>query len=85
MTNFKIQNIVANCKVDYDISLSQLAQDQLEVTTYNPERFPGLSYTLKELQMKATIFKNGNVVFLGAKDTESIEEAWRVICEVLVH
>ena len=84
MTDFKIQNIVANCKVDYEISLYQLAQDQLEETKYNPERFPGLSYTLTDVKMKATIFKNGNVVLLGAKEEETIREAWRILSDMLI-
>ncbi|BBH06893.1 TATA binding protein 2, partial [Prunus dulcis] len=46
--DFKIQNIVGSCDVKFPIRLECLAYSPMGPFQYEPERFPGLIYHMKQ-------------------------------------
>lgn len=46
MQDFKVQNIVGSCDVQFPISLESLSTSHDKFSTYEPELFPGLIYRM---------------------------------------
>ena len=77
LTNFKIQNIVATCSVNFKIQLEKLYQSKhYKFCDFNPETFPGLIYRLHEPKICLLIFASGKIVLTGAKSRQDIEQAF---------
>jgi transcription initiation factor TFIID TATA-box-binding protein len=55
----------------------------LEGADYNPERFPGLIYRLKEPKTATLLFHSGKVVCTGAKSPEKVKVAIDTVIEQL--
>ncbi|XP_062017887.1 TATA-box-binding protein 2-like [Rosa rugosa] len=81
--DFKIQNIVAKCDVRFPIRLEGLAYANPEVTSYEPEFFPGLMYHMKEPKITLLVFASGKVVITGAKCREDLHKAFELIYPAL--
>ena len=47
----------------------------LEGAEYEPERFPGLIYRLKDPKTATLLFRSGKVVCTGAKSVEQVKVA----------
>ena len=76
----KIENVVASTDVGKELHLSSIANGLVfESVTYEPERFPGLIYRLKESCIDVILFNSGKVVCVGAK---KIEEAIDALVEM---
>ena len=95
---FKVQNIVGSCDVQFQISLSKLNiqlgklnnnsdfsenKNKKYICHYEPEIFPGLIYHMIEPEIVLLIFVSGKIVLTGAKEREEIYEAFRKIYPVL--
>jgi len=80
---FKIQNIVGSCDVQFAIRLEGLAFDHSQFCSYEPELFPGLIYRMVKPKIVLLIFVSGKIVLTGAKDKEDIYEAFENIYPVL--
>ena len=84
LVDFSVQNLVASAKFPFEISLMKLAKEHTENTKYNPDRFPGLSFKLSDLNLKVNIFRNGNVVILGGKNEQTINRAYEQLHDILI-
>ena len=80
---FKIQNVVASCDVQFPIRLEGLVAAHRVLATYEPELFPGLIYKMVSPRLTLLIFVSGKVVFTGAKKKEDIDKAFEQIYPVL--
>ncbi|MCL7024983.1 hypothetical protein MKW94_011988 [Papaver nudicaule] len=66
--NFKIQNIVTSCDVNFLIRLETLQyHNSPNYCAYDPEIFPGMIYKMKKPLITMLIFSSGKVVITGAK------------------
>ena len=59
--NFRIQNIVGSCDVQFPISLEGLNFKHRLFSRYEPELFPGLIYKMKVPKVVLLIFVSGKV------------------------
>ncbi|KAF3333508.1 TATA-box-binding protein-like protein [Carex littledalei] len=81
---FKIQNMVASCGVNFSVNLSRLAVSSHGVfISYEPEIFPGLIYRMRQPKLVLLIFQSGKIVITGAKKTDEIHAAFSNIFPVL--
>lgn len=80
LAEFKVQNMVASCAVEYKISLESLYHSKhAPYCIFNPETFPGLIYHMKKPKICLLIFASGKIVLTGAKNREEIDYAFRMI------
>lgn len=80
LSEFKIQNMVASCSVNFKIKLEQLYHsDHRNFCDFNPETFPGLIYHLEQPKVCLLIFASGKIVLTGAKTREDIRIAFKEI------
>jgi transcription initiation factor TFIID TATA-box-binding protein len=70
----KVENVVAFAILGKDISLTKLVE-KLEDVEYEPERFPGLVYRIKEPKVATLIFSSGKIVCTGARSVKLAKEA----------
>ncbi len=82
-TNFKIQNIVGSCDVNFPIDLEHIANKHSDYCSYEPEVFPGLVYRMMEPKIVLLIFVSGKIVLTGAKRKADIDVAFDKIYPVL--
>ncbi|RLF54403.1 MAG: TATA-box-binding protein [Thermoplasmata archaeon] len=75
----KIENVVASATAGGELDLQKLATS-LKNAEYDPERFPGLIYRVKEPKTALLLFSSGKMVCTGAK---SVEEAKEVVRRVV--
>ena len=95
---FKVQNIVGSCDVQFQISLSKLNiqlgkfnsnsdkgnnKNKKYICHYEPEIFPGLIYHMLDPEIVLLIFVSGKIVLTGAKQREQIYDAFKKIYPVL--
>ncbi|MCE4616974.1 MAG: TATA-box-binding protein [Desulfurococcales archaeon] len=74
----RIENIVATVILNQELDL-HLIESRIPETEYNPERFPGLIYRLKNPKVTALIFKSGKMVITGAKSVKQLVNAVKII------
>jgi len=82
-TDFKIQNIVSSCDLQFCIKLEGLAYAHSNYCSYEPELFPGLIYRMVKPKIVLLIFVSGKIVLTGAKIREDIYQAFENIYPVL--
>ncbi|MCL7024508.1 hypothetical protein MKW94_019865 [Papaver nudicaule] len=64
--DFKIQNIVTSCDVNFLIRLETLQyHNSRNYSAYDPEIFPGMIYKMKKPLITMLIFGSGKVVIVG--------------------
>ena len=81
--DFKIQNIVGNCDVQFTIGLKELQMAHSQFCNWEPELFPGLVYRMVKPRVVLLIFASGKVVLTGAKIRQDIYEAFDNIYPIL--
>eukprot|EP00213_Chloropicon_mariensis_P002685 CAMPEP_0197471068 /NCGR_PEP_ID=MMETSP1309-20131121/1914_1 /TAXON_ID=464262 /ORGANISM="Genus nov. species nov., Strain RCC998" /LENGTH=238 /DNA_ID=CAMNT_0043008465 /DNA_START=68 /DNA_END=784 /DNA_ORIENTATION=- len=81
--DFKVQNMVGSCDVQFPIRLEVLAHSHSMFCSYEPEIFPGLIYKMKSPKVVLLIFVSGKIVLTGAKSREDIYSAFENIYPVL--
>ncbi len=74
MAIIKIENVVASTSLGERLDLNAIAA-ALDSAEYDPKRFPGLIYRLKEPKTAALLFASGKVVCTGAKNLEQVKTA----------
>jgi transcription initiation factor TFIID TATA-box-binding protein len=72
--DIKVENVVAFSALGSKISLSRLVE-KLEDVEYNPERFPGLVYRVKDPRAATLVFSSGKIVCTGARSVKLAREA----------
>jgi len=80
---FKVQNMVGSCDVQFPIRLEVLAHSHSVFCSYEPEIFPGLIYKMKQPKVVLLVFVSGKIVLTGAKSREDIYQAFENIYPVL--
>jgi transcription initiation factor TFIID TATA-box-binding protein len=83
-TEFKIQNIVGSCDVQFPIRLEGLANAHSRFCSYEPEMFPGLIYRMNKPKIVLLIFVSGKIVLTGAKERNDIFLAFQTIYPTLL-
>ena len=95
--DFKIQNIVSSCNLNFEIPLGKLDIHMKKYlpkskVSYEPELFPGLIYRYMDEKMENTkerpkivylIFKSGNIVIAGAKTRNQIFDSFEKVFTLL--
>jgi len=81
--DFKIQNMVGSCDVQFPIRLEGLAWQHGHFAQYEPELFPGLIYRMQMPKIVLFIFVSGKIVLTGGKRREDIYQAFENIYPVL--
>jgi len=81
--DFKIQNMVGSCDVQFPIRLEGLAWQHGHFAQYEPELFPGLIYRMQMPKIVLLIFVSGKIVLTGGKRREDIYQAFENIYPVL--
>jgi transcription initiation factor TFIID TATA-box-binding protein len=76
----KVENVVAFAILGKDISLTKLIE-KLEDVEYEPERFPGLVYRIKDPRVAALIFSSGKIVCTGARSVKLAKEAMHKVVD----
>jgi len=74
MSKYKIENVVASAFLGSELNLQELAIS-LEGAEYEPERFPGLIYRMKEPKTATLLFHSGKVVCTGARSSDQVRLA----------
>jgi transcription initiation factor TFIID TATA-box-binding protein len=74
MAKIRIENVVASTSLGRELDLHAISL-VLEGAEYNPERFPGLIYRLKEPKTAALLFRSGKVVCTGGKSLADVKTA----------
>ena len=80
---FKVQNMVGSCDVQFPIRLEVLAHSHSMFCSYEPEIFPGLIYKMKQPKVVLLVFVSGKIVLTGAKSRADIYQAFENIFPVL--
>lgn len=80
---FKIQNIVGSCDIEFPIRLEGLASRHHHFSSYKPKPFLGLIYRMTKPKVVLLIFVSGKIVLTGAKVREEIYTAFEMIYPVL--
>lgn len=82
LTKIKIENIVASTNFGTNIDLQSLSLS-LEGANYDPNRFPGLVYRVKEPKTATLLFNSGKAVCTGAKSLDDLNLAIKKVKENL--
>jgi transcription initiation factor TFIID TATA-box-binding protein len=80
--NFKIENVVATAPLGTELDLNMLATT-LDGADYEPEKFPGLIYRIKEPKTATLLFRSGKIVCTGAKSLEHLKSAVGIVTKQL--
>ncbi len=69
-----IENMVSVITLNQKIDLKKFVRE-IRGLEYNPGRFPGVVYRIRELKLAMLIFSSGKVICTGAKSEGDIREA----------
>jgi len=81
-TKPRVENIVASTQFAKELDLDTVAE-KLIGSEYEPKKFPGLVYKLKEPKTATLLFTSGKVVCTGGKSLEEVRRAIRKVAELL--
>jgi len=82
MAKIRIENVVASTSLGRQLDLQAISL-VLEGAEYNPERFPGLIFRLKEPKTASLLFRSGKVVCTGGKSVSDVNAAISKIVQKL--
>ncbi len=80
MAKFRVENVVASASLGNALDLRAVAR-ALGTAEYEPHRFPGLIYRLKEPKATALLFGSGKVLCTGATSLEQVRVAIDVVAK----
>ena len=76
----KIENVVAFASLGKNILLTTLIE-KLESVEYDPERFPGLVYRIRNPKAATLIFSSGKIVCTGGRSVKLAKEAMHKVVD----
>jgi transcription initiation factor TFIID TATA-box-binding protein len=76
----KVENVVAFASLGKNISLTTLI-GKLEDVEYDPERFPGVVYRIRNPKAATLIFSSGKIVCTGARSVSLAREAMHKVVD----
>jgi transcription initiation factor TFIID TATA-box-binding protein len=68
----EIVNVVVSASIGTELDLQKISA-ALEELEYDPERFPGAIYRVKEPKTALLFFRSGKIVCTGAKSLKDVE------------
>jgi len=80
--NIQIENIVASAQIPARLDLDKIAFGS-ENSEYDPNRFPGLVFRMKDPNATFLLFGSGKVVCTGTRKDEDIESAMNFLFKKL--
>ncbi len=80
MVKIKIENVVASATAGTTIDLHEVSM-ALDEAEYEPEKFPGLIYRIKDPKTAILLFSTGKLVCTGAKSVEVVHEVVKRVLE----
>lgn len=69
-----VENMVSAITVNQQIDLKKFVK-KVKGLEYNPERFPGVVYRIREPKLAMLIFSSGKIICTGARSEEDIKKA----------
>ena len=69
-----VENMVSAITVNQKIDLKKFVK-KVKGMEYNPERFPGVVYRIREPKLAMLIFSSGKIICTGARSEEDIKKA----------
>jgi len=82
MMRVRVENVVASASLGVKLDLQSIAL-AIDGAEYEPERFPGLIYRLKEPKTAMLLFQSGKVVCTGGKSLNQVETTVRIVSELV--
>jgi len=79
----EVQNIVASTRFADSFDLNTIV-GILEGSEYDPERFPGLTYRIKEPKTALLLFGSGKVICTGGKTLKDVRESVEIVVSKLL-
>jgi transcription initiation factor TFIID TATA-box-binding protein len=80
MRGIRIENVVASTSLGSELDLPLIA-GVLDGAEYEPDRFPGLIYRMKEPKTAILLFHSGKVVCTGGKSMTQVEDSIRTVSQ----
>lgn len=80
MRGIRIENVVASTSLGSELDLPLIAT-ALDGAEYEPDRFPGLIYRMKEPKTAILLFHSGKVVCTGGKSMTQVEDSIRTVSQ----
>ena len=81
-TDIEIQNIIASFDLGKELNLSSISKAlNIENTSIEQDKFPGLVYKMDELGATLLIFSSGKIVCIGVKKLEDASKAIEILKE----
>jgi len=78
----RIENVVASASLGVKLDLESIAL-ALDGAEYEPERFPGLIYRLKDPKTAMLLFQSGKVVCTGGKSWKQVDTTLRIVSDLI--
>ncbi len=78
----RIENVVATSTIGTELDLNAIAL-VLEGADYEPKRFPGIVYRIKDPKTATLIFRSGKIVCTGAKSAAAVKKAINIVVDNL--
>ncbi len=78
----RIENVVASTSLGAELDLQSIAL-ALDYAEYEPDRFPGLIYRLKQPKTAILLFHSGKVVCTGGKSWKQVDDTVRTVSELI--
>ncbi len=82
MNGLKIENVVASSSMERKLDLEE-ASRILDGSEYDPEKFPGLVYRVKEPKTAILLFTSGKVVCTGGKTVDDARSSVNQVKDLL--
>lgn len=73
--HYKVQNMTATVTMGFPIRLEALIYAYPNISTYEPELFPGLIFRMQDPKVVFLVFVSGKVVVTGVKSEEIIVDS----------
>lgn len=77
VSNFKIQNLVANAKCPFTVDLVGILRAFSAHATFSIDVFPGLVFRFDSPKIVFLVFRSGSVVITGARNMQSIADMFK--------
>jgi transcription initiation factor TFIID TATA-box-binding protein len=82
VTRIRIENVVASTSLGAELDLQSIAFT-LDDAEYEPDRFPGLIYRLKQPKTAILLFHSGKAVCTGGKSWRQVDDTIRTVSQLI--
>jgi transcription initiation factor TFIID TATA-box-binding protein len=82
-SQYKIESLVGSADCRFPIRLESMALEYPNISSYEPELFPGLVFRMQQPKVSILIFVSGKVVITGAKSAQVVNQAFSTLFPIL--